>query len=111
MPVWPGGGAGRRGVSPLVGGGYYQLASGYFTIITTTQTSLSTNLSCTRLKYVKVNRELTDKITHECIRELTNKNKRVFKRTHVCLCVYLCCVFFLKVCSFASLGLVDIWFG
>ena len=23
-------------------------------------------------------------------RELTNKNKHVFKRTHVCLCVYLC---------------------
>ena len=36
------------------------------------------------------------------IRELTNKNKRVFKRTNVCLCAYLCvisksvfeCVFF-----------------
>ena len=46
-------------------------------------------------------------------RELTNKNKCVFKRTHVCLCVYLCVLSksVLKSVFFASLGLVDIWFG
>ena len=46
-------------------------------------------------------------------RELTNKNKHVFKRTHVCLCVYLCVLSksLLKSVFFFQFGLVDIWFG
>ena len=45
--------------------------------------------------------------------ELTNKNKHVFKTTHVCLCVYLCVISksLLKSVFVFQFGLVDIWFG
>ena len=44
------------------------------------------------------------------IRELTNKNKHVFKRTHMCLCSYLCAV---SISVFKSVFFcrIDIWFG
>ena len=43
-------------------------------------------------------------------RELTNKNKHVFKRTHVCLCAYLCAV---SISVFKSVFFchINIWFG
>ena len=66
---------------------------------------------------VILNFEMTQQMFVSCtdreVRELTNKNKHVFKRTHVCLCVYLCVLSksLLKSVFFFQFGLVDIWFG
>ena len=54
--------------------------------------------------------EVPLKRIEEMIRELTNKNKHVFKRTHVCLCAYLCAV---SISVFKSVFFchINIWFG
>ena len=54
---------------------------------------------------IKENKVAGKQITNK----ITNKNKHVFKRTHVCLCVLSKSL--LKSVFFFQFGLVDIWFG